>query len=97
MNGKKVGGIIPRLNFQGSNENWLSLKPLSASNYTDSIHFGELNSRFNLHGRGLKIFTYGNIWIGYFDDGVLAPGNYLYIFGDGNVKVGQVYLKDGKK
>ncbi len=51
------------------------------------------------HGRGIRIFSDGDIFIGYYDrDGFTAPGtNYINILSCGNVDVGQIYMKDGKR
>jgi hypothetical protein len=46
-------------------------------------------------GRGICIYPNGNIHIGYYNNGELAPGNDIYIFSDGGFIVGEVYLKDG--
>ena len=98
MNGLKVSGIIPRLNFKGSNKNWLSLKPLGASNYKNGrTDFGELNSLNKPHGRSISIFSAGFISIGYWNDGVPVPGNYLWIYKNGDFRVGEIYLKDAKR
>ena len=58
---------------------------------------GELKFDNNLQGRGIRIFSTGTIHMGYWNDGVPAPGNYLYIYSGGNVEVGQIYLKEGKR
>jgi len=57
--------------------------------------FGELNSDNYLHGKGIRIFFFGDIEIGYWDNSECAPGNYLTICSDGEFRVGEVYLKDG--
>ena len=63
--------------------------------YSDGIkYYGELNAAGNKHGRGIKIESGGNIFIRYFDDGVSAPGNEITIWSDGDVDVGEVFLKD---
>ena len=57
---------------------------------------GELNSDNKLHGRGINIDTNGNIYIGYWNNGVWrAPGNFIRIF-EGGLLVGERYLKDGE-
>ena len=56
---------------------------------------GERNSDNNLHGKGIAIWS-GQIHIGYSNNGYDAPGNYLVILSNGDVSVGEVYLKEGK-
>ena len=58
---------------------------------------GELNSDNKLHGKGIYFYSGGEIGIGYYNNGVGAPGNYLTIYSDGEFKVGECYLKDGEK
>ena len=62
-----------------------------------SKFIGELNSNNNLHGKGICINSNGTIWIQYWNNGRVAPGNYIYIFSDGRFDVGEFYLKDGKR
>ena len=59
--------------------------------------FGEHNSSNNLHGRGICIWSSGVIFIGYYDDGEQAPGDYIIIESEGMFIVGTCYLKDGGK
>ena len=59
-------------------------------------NFGEHNEFDNLHGKGISI-SENCIAIGYYNDGYLAPGNYLKISSGGEFKVGECYLKDGYK
>jgi hypothetical protein len=56
---------------------------------------GEFNSDNKLHGRGIRIYRDGYIGIQYWNNGSLAPGNYIYIHGDGAFRVGEYYLKAG--
>jgi len=56
---------------------------------------GERNSNNKLHGRGIWINEYGLVNVGYFNDGEIAPGNYIYFSSNGKFRVGQCYL--GKK
>ena len=50
----------------------------------------------NRHGRGIRITPGGYIHIGYFNNGVHAPGYYITIYSDGRFDVGKMYLKDGQ-
>ncbi len=63
-------------------------------NGTDCI--GERNSENKLHGRGIKIYSFGRIHIGYWNNGEHAPGNFIWIDSDGEYRVGEMYFKDGK-
>jgi len=47
-------------------------------------------------GRSIRIYSNGIICIGYFHNGKLVPGNYLYIDDCGSVVVGECHLKNGK-
>jgi len=60
---------------------------------------GELNFDNNLHGKGICIWSNGNIRIGCYNNGFVVPGNYLAINsnGEGNLIVGEVYIKGGKR
>ncbi len=66
---------------------------------TDSFGFyiGEHNSDNYLQGRGIYIYSDGGIGIGYRNKGWVAPGNFISIKSDGDVDVGECYLKDGKR
>ena len=60
--------------------------------------FGEHNEANELHGKGIEINSFnGSIHIGYYNNGDDAPGNFIYIYYDGDVNVGEWYMKDGKK
>jgi len=60
-------------------------------------YIGEHNSNNKLHGRGINIWHGVTIFIQYWDNGAVAPGNYLYIQSNGDVNVGKVYLKKGER
>ena len=60
-------------------------------------YIGELNSNNEHHGKGIMIYTSGNISIGYWNNGLPAPGNYFVIKNDGEFLVGEFYSKEGKK
>ncbi len=60
-------------------------------------YFGEHNEENNLHGRGIIILPNCHIDIGFYNNSDYAPGNYIEIFSDGDVDVGEIYLKDGKR
>ena len=91
--------IIERLNLSQNHENWLSLKigRYQVSGIR-SNYFGEVDAHNRAYGRGIKIFDGKFIDIGYWDDGLPAPGNLIGIDSRyGALKVGQCYLKDGKR
>ena len=49
-----------------------------------------------LHGRCSYINPDGGIFIGYYNNGWDAPGNFINIYDDGRVYVAEGYMKDGK-
>ncbi len=56
---------------------------------------GERNSDNNdLHGRGILIYSNGDIIIPYWNNGERAPGSCIAIFGDGEFRVGECYLAE---
>ena len=87
-------------------ENWLSLDAFSSRVsfggpwYSESTRFGEHNSDNKLHGKGIDIDAVidanGDIYIGYYNNGFVAPGKYIFIYGGGEFSVGEIYMKDGK-
>ncbi len=81
--GERVASVIKRLNILTDQQNWLSLKPVSAGRFShldvDTKTFGELNQHNKLHGRGIKIWPDGDIIIQYWNNGATAPGNYISI------------------
>ena len=90
--------IIERLNLSQNQENWFSLKIESNYLVMGAVrYFGERNEHNKPHGRGIGIYSTYFIRIGYFNNGGWAPGNYLTIWSDGQLDVGECYLKDGKK
>ncbi len=60
-------------------------------------YYGEVNESGEEHGRGIKIWNDGDIWIGYFDNGWYYTGNYIDIRSNGTFYVGEMYLKDEEK
>ncbi len=59
--------------------------------------FGEWSKETNKpHGRGIYIASIGDIFIGYYNNGD-APGRYITIHSDGDVDVGEYYLKNGER
>ncbi len=60
--------------------------------------FGEVNENNELHGRGIRIDNDGDaIQIGYFKNRQLSTGKYIRIYSDGEFRVGEYYMKEGKK
>ena len=60
------------------------------TNKNGDLSFGEHNQENEPHGRGIEFSIYDAIRIGYFDNGGVAPGtNYIHIYSDGNLYVGE--------
>ncbi len=97
IDGKKIAKIIPRLIGVKDAQNWLSMQPDPLGWISDyGQGFGEVNEENNrLHGRDIRIYKNGEIYIGYFENGV-GTGNYIQIFKSGKFCVGEGYKKDGK-
>ena len=57
---------------------------------------GGRNENNNLFGRGIVIYLCGDIFIGYFENGQFAPGNYTHFDNGGMFEMGEWYLKDGE-
>ncbi len=57
----------------------------------EGADFGEVNENNMLHGRGIRLSNDGFIKIGYFEDGRLSTGHYIYIFSHGEFFVGELY------
>ena len=61
-----------------------------------NIFVGEDNNELNsLNYREIRIYPRGYIKIGYFNNGESAPGNFIRIWNDGDVNVGEFYMKNG--
>ena len=71
-----------------------ALTPLQTYTDSDKKYYGELHPNGRLHGRGINIYDNGII-IGYFENGGLSTGNYIYICWNGEFRVGERYTKDG--
>ena len=68
----------------------------SAIKVVDNL-IGEFDEDNNLNGRGIFIHSDGTIVIGYFQDDVYVPGNFTRIYSWGEIRVGEIYLKDGEE
>ena len=44
------------------------------------------------NGRGIKIYSWGSIYIGQYKDGKSAAGNYIFIWSDDTLSVGENYV-----
>jgi hypothetical protein len=89
-----------RLNPEKDAKNWLSMQPnpmkfMKLTDFDRSI-FGELDEDNRLHGRGIKLWNDGAIFIGYYQNGEWSTGNFIYIHDDGVFEVGEYYRKDGE-
>ena len=50
------------------------------------------------HGRAIRFSKEGYIYIGYFQDGCYAPGNYILLHSDGGFVVAEGYIDaDGQE
>lgn len=47
-----------------------------------------------MHGKGIYIYKYGGMRIGYFKNGRTAPGKFIQTYKDGEFEVGEVYMND---
>ncbi len=72
VDGEKIEKITPRLTGVKDAQNWLSMQPNPVRRQKDfppdfdaSTDFGEVNEYNRLHGRGIGIWHYGSIDIGY--------------------------------
>ncbi len=100
VDGKKIAKITPRLTIVYDAQNWLSMQPNPLRWNCADVNkqgFGEVNENNILHGRGIRIWNDGTIFIGYGEDGRLCTGNEITIYPDGWFDVGETYIKDGKK
>jgi hypothetical protein len=74
------------------------LTPIQTITDSDYKYYGEVNADGEEHGRGIQIWNDGDIWIGYFENGVWSTGNYIRIWDDGDkFEVGEYYMKDGRE
>ncbi len=39
----------------------------------------------------------GTINIGYYEDGFVSTGNFIFIYSDGDLEVGEIYFEDGDR
>jgi len=97
MNGSKIADVIRRFNLFLNDGNWLSLNPSSVKviEKDKHIYFGEVNEDNKFHGKGIDIWFNSHTFIGNFNNGKWAPGNYLEINSKGEFHVGEYYMKDG--
>ena len=62
---KRVASVIKRLDIPRDRQDWLSLAPLSDDRFAHfskySKDFGEINQDNNLHGKGIRIYSNGDI------------------------------------
>ncbi len=69
--------------------------PLQTKTFSNGKYYGELNADGKWQGRGIRIENTGRIWIGYWWNGRWSTGNYIRIYSDDKIAVGEVYKKDG--
>lgn len=56
-----------------------------------TIYIRELGAENNPKSRGMRIYSNGNIDVGYWNHRHNAPGNYIYIYKEGIFHVGECY------
>ncbi len=87
--------VLKHLGF-GSIDRQIETKTFSTGQY-----FGELNSNNQEHGKGVIIYNCskcGNsIIFALIENDNYAEGNYIIIFESGQIQVGEIYFKNGKK
>ena len=54
---------------------------------------GEKNEENNPHGRSIRFYSNGSTYLGYFNNGISAPGKSLLIYSNGRILVGERYEK----
>ena len=59
-----------------------------------STYIGEMNDEDRPHGRGLTIDSDGSIFIGFWNNGVYAAGNYITLGSGGSFRLGEFYFLD---
>ena len=60
-------------------------------------YYGELNADGKQNGKGIKLWNYGDIDIGHYEDDLWGTGHYIQISTNGRFIVGEYYLQDGVK
>ncbi len=81
------------MNYLGNGK----LTPIQTKTESNGKYYGESNGWFGRwNGRGIYIFNAGDILIASYENGSYT-GNYIIIYGDGVFRVGEFYLKDGKR
>ncbi len=99
-NGQNITNVIARLNLFKDPNDWLSMQ-LNPQRcyfyYGDGGKIGEQKKVDTLHGRVILMHKNGSIFIGYFENGKLSTGKYIEILSNGWFRVGEIYLKEGKR
>ena len=97
-----LAGISIRDYFGFGNHSQVGLKYFKGEESEDGCeHFiGEVNSKNELHGRGIYIYHQNRsgilIDIDHYKKGERALGKYIHIFSDGEFVVGECYLDYGQ-
>ncbi len=72
--------------------------PLQTKTDSNYKYYGELNADGKEHGRGIFIYDWGEIEIGYYENSEWSTGtNYIYIYDDGVFLVGERYMREGRR
>ena len=95
---EKIAKVISRLNQDNNSESWLSMRPQAQffNQKKDLTDFGEFEEN-RLNGRVIEIYNSGRIAIGYFENGWPSTGNYIEVYSSGGFRVGEYYMKDGRR
>ncbi len=72
-------------------------KQIETMTLSDGKYFGELNSNNQEHGKGVMIFNdRKKIIFAESKNGKHVTSNYITIFEDGDIHVGEIYFKGGR-
>ncbi len=72
--------------------------PLQTKTNSNFKYYGEVNADGEEHGKCISIRYDGTITIGFFKNGYwLSTGHYITINSDGEFRVGECYMKDGRR
>jgi len=57
----------------------------------DKVYIGEMGWFSGGHGKGMKLSKEGNINIQYYKEGKFSVGNFIRIYSNGDIEVGEAY------
>ena len=88
----KDGQLLQTMNVENQASDFMALSGKYTTDYRMNGNIGEHNSNKKLHGKGLRIFPNGTVWIQSWSDGERVAGSYLNIRNDGAFTVGECYV-----